>query len=427
MTRTKAVLALAVVLAGSALSSVALLERRANESRKAQLTLAQVKLELSNLQTAPFRANPKIGGSPEKAKEMMTAGKAGIREALAALGSESAPVSIQRIAAPLRANYEKLDRIYVLGATGVGYEEEADRLAFLSRKDQAVVMGLLDEASRWYDRRAWVAQAEATAGASLVILALLGAFAFFYLRSVRMTRKLEAAQHERTRLLERTVEVAEHERIRVAADLHDGPIQQLTAVALNMDRFTQRIARGELERAAELGGQLRDQLSTEMVSLRRLMAELRPPILDEGGLSAALNDCAEQVVEPGVSCRVRSTIGDVALAPEIETVVYRVAREALINARKHARASRVDVVLERVGDRLRLTVADDGCGFAPEAPGALANGERYGLLGMRERVESVGGLLVVDANPDAGVRIVATLPSKPRVAGTIREVDRAAA
>ena len=81
------------------------------------------------------------------------------------------------------------------------------------------------------------------------------------------------------------------------------------------------------------------------------------------------------------------------------------------------------MLLEPIGDTLRLTVSDDGCGFPVETPGALANGDRYGLLGMRERVESVGGVLVVESTP-AGVRIEATLPSKTR---PVRAVDLAAA
>ncbi len=452
MLKTKAVLALAVLLAASAVATVLVLERRANDSQQAQLTLANVKLELSRLQMAPFRANPRIGGSPVVAKKMMDDGKASIRRSLETLGHESEPAAIDRIQVPLKANYAKLDRIYVLGATGVGYQQEADRLGFESANDQTAVLRLLDDASSEYDNRAWTAQAKATAGSAAVIVLLLGAFGFFYFRSARVTRsqkralaskdeaqralhaqqlqlrtaldELEIAQRERQRLLERTVEVAENERIRVAIDLHDGPIQQLTAVTLNLDRVVSRISRGEVEAAAELTIKVRDDLSREMAALRRLMAELRPPVLDERGLSAALNDCVEQIVdELSLECDVSSTIGDVALAPEIETVVYRVAREALINIRKHAQASRVEVLLEPIGDKLRLTVSDDGCGFPVETPGALANGDRYGLLGMRERVESVGGVLVVESTP-AGVRIEATLPSKTR---PVRAVDLAAA
>ena len=454
--KTKAVVVLAILLASWAVGSVLLLEHRANETRDAQLALAGVKFELSALQVAPFRANPRIGGSPVEARKVMQERKASIAKLLEILGRTSAPASVERMQAPLRSNYDKLDQIYVLGATSVGDEKEADYLAYLAQGDQASVMRLLDDASGAYDNRARIAQAEAIAGSAVVILALLGAFAFFYLRSIRVTRsqrralgwkddaqralhaqelelrtalaQLEIAQLERQRLLERTVQVAEHERIRVAIELHDGPIQQLTAVALNLDRVIRWISRGEVERAGEITAKIRNDLAREMDSLRRLMAELRPPIIDEGGLSAALESCAAEVVDDSVvECVINSTIGDVALAEEIETVVYRVAREALINVRKHSLASRVDVVLESVGDKLRLTVADNGRGFPPEKHGAIFDGDRYGLLGMRERVESVGGVLVVESTPGAGVRIEATLPSKPRVARSLRTVDRVAA
>ena len=97
MLKTKAALALAVLLAASAVATVLVLERRANDSKQAQLTLANVKLELSRLQMAPFRANPRIGGSPVVAKKMMDDGKASIRRSLETLGHESEPAAIDQV------------------------------------------------------------------------------------------------------------------------------------------------------------------------------------------------------------------------------------------------------------------------------------------------------------------------------------------
>jgi len=215
---------------------------------------------------------------------------------------------------------------------------------------------------------------------------------------------------ERARLLARTVEVAEDERIRVAIELHDGPIQRLTVVTLKLDRLTRLMARGELEAVGLLAGEIRDELAGEMVSLRRLMTELRPPVIDERGLAFALADCAERVLGgTNVAVELRCTLGDVRPARQAETVVYRVTREALTNVVRHAQASRVLIALEAVDGLCRLVVEDDGQGFDVAA---VARGDdRYGIAGMRERVESLEGKLYVHTAPGSGTRIEAMLPT----------------
>lgn len=225
---------------------------------------------------------------------------------------------------------------------------------------------------------------------------------------------LEASERERTRLLARTSEVAEQERMRIAAELHDGPIQKLTVVAFKLDRLERRIARDE-QGTEPLIREIRDELELEMSALRRVMSELRPPILDERNLAAALDDCAKQVFT-GVPIAYVATcdLGAEPPAPEVETAVYRVVREALINVRRHASASRVGVEVARRGELLHLLVSDDGAGFDNEAPGG-----HFGLLGMEERIGSVGGTLAVASAPGTGTRIEATLPWKPRIAAGV--------
>jgi len=125
----------------------------------------------------------------------------------------------------------------------------------------------------------------ATATAIAVLLAACG---YVYRRAGRARRelgvalaRLARAQDDRVRLLARTAESAQAERRRVATDLHDGPIQRLTATAFTLDLLTNALGRGELDAANELAFRIRDQLATEMTSLRRLMTELRPPVLDD--------------------------------------------------------------------------------------------------------------------------------------------------
>jgi PAS domain S-box-containing protein len=228
---------------------------------------------------------------------------------------------------------------------------------------------------------------------------------------LRQNAQLEASERERTRLLARTVEVAEQERMRIAAELHDGPIQKLTVVAFNLDRLGMRIARNE-SGAEELMQKIRTDLQTQMFALRRVMSDLRPPILDERNLAAALNDCAQQVfADAAVECETTCALGSDWPAPEIETAVYRVVREALINIRRHADATRVGVALERVGESLRLLVTDDGDGFDH----ADSDIEHFGLLGMQERIGSLGGRLEVESVVGGGTRVEVTLPWKSRL------------
>ena len=222
--------------------------------------------------------------------------------------------------------------------------------------------------------------------------------------------QLEGIQRERTRLLARTVEVAEEERMRVAMELHDGPIQKLTVVAFNLDRLSNRIVRGQAG-AGELAQQARDDLAIQMLALRRMMSGLRPPILNERSLAAALNDCADEVLaDAKIVHETACDIGSDSLAPEIETAVYRVVREALINIRRHANASRVDVAVTRDGESLLLLVADDGGGFDH-----AASASEHGLLAMKERIGSIGGKLEVVSAVGTGTRVEATLPWKPRL------------
>jgi signal transduction histidine kinase len=217
---------------------------------------------------------------------------------------------------------------------------------------------------------------------------------------------LEASERERARLLARTAEVAEQERTRIATELHDGPIQKLTVVAFKLDRLERRIARDQ-DGVEPLIREIRGQLQTEMSSLRRVMSELRPPILDERNLAAALNDCAEQVfADAPITHRTTCDLGTEQPAPEVETAVYRVVREALITVRRRANATRVDVEVARQGESLHLLITDDGGGF-DDSP-----------LGMEERIAGVGGVFAI-GTVGTRTRIEATLPWKTRTAPSL--------
>jgi len=247
----------------------------------------------------------------------------------------------------------------------------------------------------------------------------------------RVVGELEAAQkvlvelnQERQRLLARTIEIAEAERMSLAADLHDGPIQHLTAVTLQLDLLVNKLERGDHERASLLVLQLRETVANEMVSLRRLMSELRPPILEQRGIEVALRDCAQGVLEgKPIQFELECTLGGVQLVPELETAIYRVVREALTNIRKHSGADHVRVTLDATRARVLLTISDDGCGFEPTRD----TGDHFGLVTMREGVEAVGGTWRLDTHTGGGTHIEARLPSKQVAARGTGEPEKEAA
>ena len=138
---------------------------------------------------------------------------------------------------------------------------------------------------------------------------------------------------QRMALLARTVEGADEERRRIAGDLHDGPIQRLTASGFAIDLVVNRFERGELATVTEDLGEVREALAAQMRELRRLMTELRPPVLDEGGVAAAIANRAVLALGEDAICSVHDRTGAVRFLPELETAVYRVAGEALAKSR----------------------------------------------------------------------------------------------
>jgi signal transduction histidine kinase len=222
-----------------------------------------------------------------------------------------------------------------------------------------------------------------------------------------------ALQAERKRVMQTVLRATEQERLRLAADLHDGPVQELTALRYSLNRARTRVQRGQHEEAESLLAGLEVDLSTGISGLRRLMAELRPAVLDEQGLEAALRNQARAFeAANGVACDVHSAL-QARLAPELETVLYRVTQESLTNIGKHAHASRVTVSLASEQDGVRLRIQDDGVGFDPLAARGLVADGHFGLAGMRERVEMVGGRLVVDSTPGEGTTVDVQMASQP--------------
>ena len=213
-------------------------------------------------------------------------------------------------------------------------------------------------------------------------------------------------ERERTmqdRFVAEVVAAQEREARRIAELLHDDAVQQLTALGLRL----------ELEARRSDDGRLTDLARTSSgitATLRRLVTELHPAVLETQGLAAAVAAAAESLRAQGVDVSVSPF--DRRLPVEVEQLAYRLVQEALANVMKHADAARVDVEFGEVGGSLRCRVTDDGRGFNGETLETALAGGHLGLHLVRERVEAAGGLFMLNSEPGAGTWFVFELPVK---------------
>jgi signal transduction histidine kinase len=243
--------------------------------------------------------------------------------------------------------------------------------------------------------------------ASCVVLFLIPMVRIFWL-AAEVTR-----QTERKGLLGRILQATEEERTRIASDLHDGPVQQLAILSYNAHRARKQLAKQDLVAADGLLDKVEQSLESEVKVLRRLMSDLRPPILDNRGLEAAL------VEHVSAFERERSIMGEIQvdlsdrLAPELETVLYRVVQESLNNVAKHSQASNVSIRVRTDEQNVHLRIRDDGVGFDTSHADELLREGHFGLAGMRERVGLAGGHLELRSTPGKGTTVEVMLPLAP--------------
>jgi signal transduction histidine kinase len=214
------------------------------------------------------------------------------------------------------------------------------------------------------------------------------------------------AQSVERERLRRSLAAAEEERSRWARELHDDTLQALGGLRVLLSSARRRQDVPSLY--AAIDGAV-EQLSQEIANLRALITELRPAALDQLGLVPALEALFERIRDAhGLRIRSGVALGDGEggrLAPEIETVVYRVVQESLTNAVRHAQAERVEVDIRDLGDEVRVSIRDDGHGFDVDVPS-----RGFGLSGMRERIALAEGRLEISST-DSGTQIEAVVPA----------------
>jgi signal transduction histidine kinase len=239
---------------------------------------------------------------------------------------------------------------------------------------------------------------------------LLGSLLLLWLVQVplawRLGRRLQRTQAEREALLVRAVEASDDERRRIAADLHDGPVQDLAGISYSLSAAAQTGAspatRSTLEQAA---AGTRDA----MRRLRSLLVEIHPPNLRASGLDAALADLLAPFRASGAETELKVD-ASLGLDEEAERIVYRAAAEALRNVERHARANRIAVSVERDEAGVQLVVADNGAGFAPEDRERRREEGHVGLSLLEELAARAGGRLDVRSAPGEGTTFELELP-----------------
>ena len=220
----------------------------------------------------------------------------------------------------------------------------------------------------------------------------------------RSEERLRALSH-------RLVNVQETERRHVAVELHENISQRTYAILMRCDILASKLpARAHAARAELL--QLRDLLDKATEDVRRIAHDLRPGALDDLGLLPVLRSaCAQFGKHARVELNLEGVQKIARLPAVVETALYRILQEVLKNVARHARARQVTVCLRQQGDFVELAITDDGIGFEPDRrPVKRKRKSGLGLLGMRERLEMVGGTLTVESAPGHGTTIQAQIP-----------------
>ncbi|HEY93762.1 MAG TPA: GAF domain-containing sensor histidine kinase [Dehalococcoidia bacterium] len=234
--------------------------------------------------------------------------------------------------------------------------------------------------------------------------------------NARMFTILRQQQQQVQHLLNEAIQAQENERQRISADLHDSVAQWLAGASYQ----TQTV---EALLSDTNGSNIRNQLNLveetidkSLTELRRVLVDLRPPSLDELGLSHSLHQSLTSISSDGLVCNFHEEGDHTRLDPSVEITVYRVVQEALNNIRKHSEATRVDLYLNYGDENVIVKIKDNGVGFdlTDTINNAISVGN-LGLLGMKQRVDMLGGEFDIQTRHGKGTTITLTLPLHPHI------------
>ena len=224
----------------------------------------------------------------------------------------------------------------------------------------------------------------------------------------RESSELAQSREALRQLSTSVVEAREEERRRIARELHDELGQRLTALKMELSALDAATAAGGAhERVENMLGMVDETLA----SVRRISSDLRPMMLDDLGLNAAVEWLARDAARRlGIEITVKLGDNEPPLDDKVATAAFRMVQEALTNVARHSRASDVQIELRQHEGELRIVVQDNGIGYPS---GAMQRNGSFGLLGMRERAGILGGHIVLDRAPGGGARLTVHLPLEP--------------
>jgi signal transduction histidine kinase len=242
-------------------------------------------------------------------------------------------------------------------------------------------------------------------GDTLELLQTMGRQIGVAVDNARLYEQLQQKETLRRQLLERLLRVQEEERKHIARELHDQTGQSLTSLIMTLKVMEETHSPAQIRMYTE---ELRRTAAQVLKGVRDLALDLRPSILDDLGLLAALRyyvrECEDKFHLP-ISFEALG-LADRRLPPEVETTLYRIAQEALTNVARHAEATAVSVVLQKRGNVVKLIVEDNGRGFDAERIVDSRTGKwNLGLHGMRERAALLGGTVTIESTPGRGTTI----------------------
>jgi signal transduction histidine kinase len=222
----------------------------------------------------------------------------------------------------------------------------------------------------------------------------------------RAEQDLRESRQQLRALASHLQSVREQERTDIAREVHDELGQALTVLKMDVHWLSQRV--GATPGLTDKTRAMSDTIDTTVQAVRRISAQLRPRLLDDLGLSAAIEWQAREFEErSGIQCDVRSDPEDIVLDRDRTTALFRIFQETITNVARHAGASRVDVLLRRLPDEVDLTVTDDGRGITAEQ---AADARSLGIAGMRERALALGGSVEIAGLDGAGTTVHVRIP-----------------
>ncbi len=214
-----------------------------------------------------------------------------------------------------------------------------------------------------------------------------------------------AELHKKQRFMERTLAAQERDRKLVAYEIHDTFLQDVIGALLFLDAINEDRGGADEENAGRLK-QARALLQKCIGEARRMISGLRPLIIDEQGIVGSIEYLVNEFNGRGLDIRLTHSMKTERLAADLESTVFRIVQEALVNLERHSQTTRGDVKITRRGSAIRVEVRDDGIGFDPDA---VAEGH-YGLEGLRERARLAGGSACVHSAVGKGTTVVVDLP-----------------